>query len=129
MGLALSDGLGLTAQPLDTLERKSDEGLVERVRAVFEEKEAEGVVVGLPRNMDGTEGPMAAAVRDFATRLEEELGVSVDFWDERLTSWEAEELLRGAGLSVRKAREKGRVDRMAAQIMLQSYLEARRRQS
>jgi len=128
VGLAISDGLGLTAQPLDTLEPKSDEELIERVRSVFEEREADGIVVGLPRNMDGTEGPMAATVRDFAARLEEELGVPVEFWDERLTSWEAEEVLRGAGLSARKAREKGTVDRMAAQIMLQSYLESRRKQ-
>jgi putative Holliday junction resolvase len=125
--MAVSDPLGLTAQPLPPLRRETDTRLIEQVSSVVREKEVRKVVVGLPVNMDGSKGPMAEAAERFAEALRAALNLPVELWDERLTSWEAEERLREAGMSRRKEREKGTVDRMAAQILLQSYMEARRK--
>jgi putative Holliday junction resolvase len=125
--MAVSDPLGLTAQPLATLRRETDAKLIELVRSVVREKEVDKVVVGLPSNMDGSKGPMAEAAERFAEALRAALNLPVELWDERLTSWEAEERLRQAGLSRRREREKGNVDRMAAQLLLQSYMAAKAR--
>ncbi|MBI2192609.1 MAG: Holliday junction resolvase RuvX [Planctomycetes bacterium] len=122
VGLAVTDPLGITAQPLPTYSRKTDEALIQHVQALVAEKEIGHIIVGLPLNMDGSFGPKAAEASRFADRLRPAVSAAVELWDERLTSWQAEQDLSEAGLSVRKEREKGRVDRMAAQILLQSYL-------
>lgn len=122
LGIAVSDGLGLTAQGLDTLERHGGQRDLEALRAVCQEREVTRIVVGLPRNMDGSEGPRALKSRAFAAGLREALGLPVFLWDERLSSAEAERVLIAADVS-RKKRALV-IDKLAAQIILQGWLEA-----
>lgn len=122
VGLAVSDPLGLTAQGLDTLERRGDRVDLEALRQTCAEREVARIVVGLPRNMDGSEGPRAQKSRAFARRLHEATGLPVFLWDERLSSAEAERVLIAADVSRQKRKQA--VDRMAAQVILQGYLEA-----
>lgn len=122
VGVAVSDELGRMAHPLMTLEPKSLAGLVNSLTGLVRERGAAAVVLGLPKHMNGSEGESAHAVRQLAEQLET-AGVTVNLWDERLSSWEAEGRLReGGGF----AREKGRVDRAAAVLLLQSFLDRRR---
>ena len=119
VGVAVSDELGRMAHPLMTLEPKSLAGLVNSLTGLVRERGAAAVVLGLPKHMNGSEGESAHAVRQLAEQLET-AGVTVSLWDERLSSWEAEGRLReGGGF----AREKGRVDRAAAVLLLQSFLD------
>lgn len=122
IGLAVSDPLGSTAQPLEVVAagETSVETIVDRVKAY----EVTEIVVGLPVRTDGTTGPEAEAVQAFARRLEDAAGVPVRLWDERLSSVEAERVMRSAGVDARAQR--GSVDKVAAAIVLQSYLESRR---
>lgn len=125
IGLAISDASGLVASPLTTLDARGR--LDEDARHIVELAGRHGVeqfVVGLPTNMDGTEGPQARLTRRFAARLAELAGRDVHLQDERLTTWGAERLLDQAGLS--STRRKARRDAVAAQIMLQAYLDAHR---
>lgn len=122
IGLAVSDALGITAQGLDTLERHGGHRDLDALRAVCEEREVGRIVVGLPRNMDGSEGPRAAKSRAFARGLSEALELPVFLWDERLTTAEAERLLIAADVS--RAKRAKVVDRLAAQLILQGWLEA-----
>lgn len=124
-GVAASDGLGLTAQPREVIREKDTSKTAARVARIAREIEAAEVVVGLPVNMDGTEGPRARKARAFGAKLEEVLAVPVRFWDERLTSVQAERVLRGRGSRQRKAK----VDVISAQIMLQSYIDAKKRKN
>jgi putative Holliday junction resolvase len=121
VGLALSDPLGTMALPLDSFQRKGDEDVIGRIRAVVAEREVTEIVIGLPVNMDGTEGPAAAAIRALGEALEEALGVPVRTQDERLTSVQADRILKGGG--VHGKRRKEAQDRLAAQIILQAYLD------
>jgi putative Holliday junction resolvase len=115
IGLAVSDPLGATAQPLDVV---SDvESVVERAR----ELDVAEIVVGLPLRTTGEAGPEAEAARDFARQVEEASGITVVLWDERLSSKQAERVMGG---DARKRR--GKVDKVAAAIVLQSFLDARR---
>jgi len=123
-GVAASDGLGLTAQPKELIREKDGNRIAARVAEIARELEAAGVVVGLPVNMDGTEGPRAKKARKFGAKIEELLDVPVSFWDERLTSVQAERVLAGRGSRQRKKK----VDVISAQIMLQSYLDAKGRE-
>ena len=120
-GLAVSDDLGLTAQGLGTFPRRSEtqmlDGIAERVRAL----NVEAVVVGLPRNMDGSDGPSAEAARAFAKALEDRFALPVHLWDERLTTLAAERMLVGAG--VRRRARRGLVDQVAATLILQGFLD------
>mgnify|MGYP001459853693 CR=1 FL=1 len=95
---------------------------LDELAAILEEREATRIVVGLPLNMDDTEGPRAQKTRRFAERLRERFPLPVVLWDERLTTWEAERLLREAG--ARRQKKKERIDAIAAQLLLQSYLDA-----
>lgn len=122
VGVAVSDELGRMAHPLLTLEPKSLAGLVQSIVDIARQRGASRIILGLPTHMNGTEGESAAAVRKFATDLES-AGLSVTFWDERLSSWEAEGRLREGG---RAHREKGCVDRVAAALLLQSFLDHER---
>lgn len=124
IGLAVSDALGLTAQGLPTLERHGGKVDLEALRVICAEREIQRVVVGLPRNMDGSEGPRAAKSRAFARGLHEALSLPVFLWDERLTTAEAERLLIFADVSRRKRAEV--IDKLAAQLILQGWLEAGR---
>ncbi len=120
VGIALSEGV--LARPLATLtkERKTSDRL-RRIVRMGERHEVEAFVVGLPLMMDGTEGAMAETARSFATRLEAKSGKPVHLWDERLTSVQAEESMRAAGAD--PARIKELVDQVAAQIILQNWLD------
>lgn len=126
VGLAASDPLGLTAQPLETFHRTGDAALIAHLRQLVEEKGIKKVVLGLPTNMDGTRSPMTEEVERFESKLREGLGLPIEFWDERLTSWQAEQALAASGLPKKMRWEKARIDRLAAQILLQSYLDANR---
>ena len=118
-GVAVSDELGMLAQPWKTLPG-GDKALEAVVSAVGELKPSR-VLVGLPRNMDGTYGPAAEHSRAFADQLRARIECTVDLWDERLTTVAAQRALRESG---RKARDqRGVVDQVAAQILLQSWLD------
>lgn len=126
IGIAVSDELGLTAQPLPTLEPSTDEAAVRAIREIMDQYGILDVVVGLPKNMNGTLGPSAERALAFAGRLEESGPVKVTMWDERLTSLAAERLLIEADLS--RAKRKRRVDQMAAVLILQGFLDRCHRQ-
>lgn len=122
IGVALSDELGWTAQPLETFERRTLDRDVVHIAALVESHSVERVVLGLPLQLDGREGPAVRAMREFTDKLEASLPVPVVLWDERMTTKAAEELLIAADVGRRK--RKGIVDRIAAAILLRSYLEA-----
>jgi putative holliday junction resolvase len=123
IGVALSDELGWTAQPLETYQRRTLEADVQHIDRLVREHDVGEVLIGLPLRLNGEIGPAAQAVQAFVKRLEEVLTVPVITWDERMTTKSAEELLIAADVSRKK--RKGAVDRIAAAILLQSYLESR----
>ena len=125
IGVALSDETGLLASPLVTLQRVGPRQDPRAIAALVREHGAGEVVVGLPYNLDGTIGPQAEKVRAFAAALSPVVRVPVRFWDERLTSVEAEQILAERGVSW--PRRKGLVDQVAAVLILQEYLDARPR--
>jgi putative Holliday junction resolvase len=121
IGLAVADDVLRTARPLRTVARRADaETLAEIVRAA-REYEVDRAVVGLPLNMDGTEGDAARRARTFAAKLEAGLGVPVELFDERLSTFEAETRLRDQGFSAKDRRS--RVDAEAAAVILQGWLD------
>jgi putative holliday junction resolvase len=123
MGLAVSDPLGITAQGLETLERKNKRSDFARLERTVREFNVGEIVLGYPLRMSGEEGAQAQKVSQFAEALRETLQIPVHLWDERLTSAEANRLLREAEVSTRKRAQA--VDRMAAVLILQSFLQAR----
>ena len=123
LGLAVSDDLGLTAQGLRTVPRYSERQALEEIAAHVAALQVQGIVVGLPRNMDGSDGPSADAARAFARALEERFGLPVHLWDERLTTLAAERTLVAAGL--RRRARRGLVDQVAATLILQGFLDRR----
>ena len=124
IGVAVSDPLGITAQGLDTIQRQNKRRDLEALRRLLAEYQIREVVVGLPLRLSGAEGTQSEKMRLFADDLRRYLGVTVHLWDERWTSTEANRLLRETDLSIEK-RAKA-VDRMAATLILQSWLEAHR---
>lgn len=120
IGFALSDELGWTAQPLETFHRRNPEADIRHIQELVREHEVERVLVGLPLRLDGESGPAAKLVEEFIQLLEPALSVPVVTWDERMTTCAAEDLLIAADVGRRK--RKGIVDRIAAAILLQSYL-------
>ncbi|MFI5176637.1 MAG: Holliday junction resolvase RuvX [Terriglobia bacterium] len=122
IGVAVSDGLGITAQAVATLKRKGLESDLGALKTLFEEYGSEKVVVGYPLNMDGTIGPQAEKVKAFAEVLSSRLGLTLVLWDERLTTAEARKVLIGGGM--RREKRKNVIDQMAAMLLLQSYLDA-----
>jgi putative holliday junction resolvase len=122
IGLALSDPLGISAQGLETLQRSTVREDIAALEAIAREHQVQLVLLGHPLNMSGAEGRQAVYTRDFAQRLTERTGLAVRFWDERLTTKEAERVLKQSGISIEK-RAKA-VDRLAAVILLASYLDA-----
>ena len=122
IGVAITDPLGITAQGLDTIQRQNKRKDMETLRRLLKEYEVREVVVGLPLRLSGAEGTQSEKMRRFASDLESHFGVTVHLWDERWTSTEANRLLRETDLSIEK---RGRaVDRMAAILILQSWMEA-----
>ena len=127
IGIAVSDPLGITAQGLETLQRKNKRADFEKLGHLIRENEVKEIVVGLPLRMSGVEGTQAEKMQDFAQELRRRFGLPVHLWDERLTSAEANRLLRETDLSIRK-RGKA-VDRMAATLILQGWMESKRESS
>lgn len=121
MGVAMSDEMGMIAQPLETHRCSSPDEVVAHVRFLVEAHGVREVVVGMPIRLSGEPGTAAERVRGFIERLEQALDVPVVSWDERLTSKAAERMLVQANVSRRK--RKGAVDRVAAAVLLQSYLD------
>jgi putative Holliday junction resolvase len=118
IGLALSDELGYTAQPLQYVEAEKFAQIGEIVR----QREVTKIVVGLPRNMDGTYGPSAEAAKALIEKLKLLVSVPIVTWDERLTTSQANRIMIETNTS--RAKRKEKVDSMAAQLLLQSYLDA-----
>ncbi len=125
LGLALTDPLGLTAQPLGAVPH--DAKLMAKLKETIEEKEVEEVVIGYPRRLSGEPGEMAEEVERFGKKLGAQISQPIHYWDERLTTAESERLLIAA--DVRRSRRKEIRDAMAAALILQGFLEQRSRDS
>lgn len=122
MGLAVSDELGMIAQPLEFVPAEPLEKFFVRLNEIIKEKQVGLLLVGMPRNMDGSYGPAAAKVKEFVEALRAVVTIPIKTWDERLTSAQANRILIQA--DVRRDKRKQTVDKMAAAILLQSYLDA-----
>ncbi|NJP36550.1 Holliday junction resolvase RuvX [Alkalicoccus luteus] len=123
IGVAVSDAFGWTAQGVKTVRRTDEETDLHELKQLFSEHEVSAVVVGLPKNMNGTLGPSAELCMAFAEMIRRELELPVEMWDERLSTSAAEKMLVGADVS-RKKRKKV-IDKMAAVMILQNYLDSR----
>ena len=122
IGVAVSDELKLIAQPLEYIPAEPFADFLTRLKDLLREKEVELILVGLPRNMDGCYGPAALKVQAFIAALKAAVTVRIETWDERLTSVQANRyLIQG---NVRREKRKEKVDKMAAAILLQSYLDS-----
>lgn len=125
IGVAISDPLGLTAQGMETIVRKSQNKLrqsLARIEALIEEYEVEEIVLGFPKNMNDTQGERCEKTVEFKEMLERRSGLTVHLWDERLTTVEAERVLKEG--DVRREHRKEHVDRLAAVLILQGYLDS-----
>jgi putative Holliday junction resolvase len=123
MGLAVSDPLGITAQGLETLERKNKRADFGRLERTIREYQVREIVLGYPLRMSGQEGTQSRKVAEFAEELRQRFQLPVHLWDERLTSAEANRLLREAEVSTKKRVQA--VDRMAAMLILQAFMQSR----
>jgi putative Holliday junction resolvase len=124
IGLAVSDPLGITAQGIETLQRTRIRDDLKELKRIAAQWEVTSLLVGRPLHMSGDESRQSEYTREFAERLSKHLGLPVTYWDERLTSAEAERMLRETGISLEQ--RKKAVDRLAAVLLLESYLENRR---
>lgn len=120
IGLALSDELGITAQGLPTLQRTTIREDLRHLSQLIQQNSVTLVLLGLPLHLSGSEGRQAAWVREFGERLGAHTGVPVQFWDERLTTVEANRVLKQSGISLQKRIRA--VDKLSAVILLESYL-------
>ena len=123
VGVAVSDALGFTAQGLRVVRRKNLRSDVGELKRVIREYEVSRVVIGLPLNMDGSEGPRAEASREFGALLSEATGLPIDYWDERLSTVAAERMLIEGDVS--RERRKQVIDQVAASIILQGWLDSK----
>jgi len=123
IGVAVSDLLGWTAQGLEVVERRRDGSEMSRIAELVRDYEVEEIVVGLPKNMNGSIGPRGEICIDFADKLKEMLKLPVHLWDERLTTVSAERTLIEADVSRKKRKQV--VDKMAASLILQNYLDSK----
>jgi len=120
IGTAVSDELGITVRPLETIRRSADERDIARLQSLVEDLDAKAVVIGLPLRMDGEVGEAASVALRFAEKLRARLNVEVYTQDERLTSYEAEQMMIERGYS--RSKRRARSDEFAAMIILQDYL-------
>jgi putative Holliday junction resolvase len=123
MGIALSDETATIAQPLEFIPAEPFNDFLARLKHLIVEKQVDQILVGMPRNMDGSYGPAALKVQEFVAVLKETTAVPIKTWDERLTSAQANRMLIQA--DVRRDKRKQRIDAAAAAILLQSYLDSR----
>ena len=124
IGVAVSDLMGLTAQGVKTIKRVGKKKDIEALKEIIKERQVNKIVSGLPKNMNGTLGPQCEKVIKFCELLEEETGIKIEYWDERLSTVAAERtLIQG---NVRRENRKGVIDMVAAVIILQGYLDRQR---
>ena len=122
VGVAVSDELKIIAQPLEYIPPDPFADFLVRFKEILGSQEVERILLGMPRNMDGSYGPAALKVQGFVARLKTEVAVPIKTWDERLTSKQANRYLIQGG--VRRDQRKQKVDKTAAAILLQSYLDS-----
>jgi putative Holliday junction resolvase len=127
IGIAISDELKMIATPLEFVLAEPFLDFLARLKEIIREKEVELLLVGMPRNMDGSYGPAALKVQEFVAVLKDKVAVPIQLWDERLTSAQAQRFLIQGG--VRRAQRKEKVDKTAAAILLQSYLDSVKREA
>ncbi|MCC3867179.1 Holliday junction resolvase RuvX [Terrisporobacter mayombei] len=124
IGVAVSDLMGITAQGVTTIKRVGKKKDIEEIKKIISEKQVNKVVSGLPKNMNGTVGPQGEKVQKFCELLKQETDLSIEFWDERLSTVAAERsLIEG---NVRRENRKKVIDMLAAVIILQGYLDLQR---
>jgi len=121
IGLAVSDPLGITAQGLPTIDTRKTKDVLSHIRAIIEDKQVTKIVVGMPRNMDGSVGFKGEEVNKFIRELSQRTGMDVQTWDERLTTVQSLRSMREMGV---KQKKKGTADRISATLILQSYLDS-----
>ena len=121
IGVAVSDETRTIAQPLEFIPAEPFAGFLDRLKQLIREQEVGLILIGLPRNMDGSYGPAAEKVEIFVAALKDAIAVPIKTWDERLTSAQANRVLIQGG--ARRAKRKEKVDQTAAAILLQSYLD------
>lgn len=122
IGLALSDELKITAQPFDVIINDDIKTTIEKIFSIVSEKNVEKIILGLPLNLKGQKHEQAKIIEKFKIMLEEKVAIPVIFQDERLTSAEAVKILSKGG--VRTGKNKGKIDKLAASILLQTYLDS-----
>ena len=123
VGVAISDSMLITALPIETITRKGENKLrrtYARIKELIDEYSVDRIVVGEPKNMNGTDSEMSELAEDFAEELEKKTGLPVEMWDERMTTMTAGKILQAAG--IKGANKKKYVDKLAASIILQGYL-------
>ena len=122
MGIAVSDELGILAQPLEFIPADPFDKFLDRLKEILGDREIEQILVGMPRNMDGSYGPQALKVQDFVAVLKKSVLQPIKTWDERLTTVQAAGALRASGKKAKQ--QKGKVDAAAAAVLLQGYLDS-----
>lgn len=122
VGVAISDEMQMIASPLEFIPAEPFADFLARLKEIIREKQVEQILVGMPRNMNGSYGPAAAKVQEFVAVLKETIAIPIKLWDERLTSTQANRFLIQA--EVRRDKRKEKVDKTAAAILLQSYLDS-----
>ena len=123
VGIAVSDEMHMIAQPLEFIPAEPFDAFLVRLKEIIAEKEVGLMLIGMPRNMDGSYGPAAEKVREFIVALQAEIQVPIKTWDERLTSVQANRFLIES--NTRRDKRRGKVDQTAAAILLQSYLDSK----
>jgi len=124
-GVAISDAMGFLAGFTTVIHSRKSDVVVEELAKIIAEHGVDELVMGFPRNMDGTEGPRADLYREFAARVEERTGMSVHLWDERRTTIEAHQILHAGGKKMKDHRKN--VDAVAATLILEGYLTRKKR--
>jgi len=121
IGVAISDPLGITAQPVSVWENRDEKGIVQKLLQLIEREKIQCVIIGRPLHLNGAKGKSAAQVEQFAKRLRPYIQIPIILWDERLTSVQARRSLHQ--MNEKPSRNKGRVDVIAATLLLQNYLD------
>lgn len=122
IGVAVSDPLGMTAQPRPTIKRKGDGSFLDILEEILSSEEIDLIIFGYPRNMDGSPGSLCSEIETVAQKLKERSDINVIFWDERLTTVMAEQVLLEYNFRRKKRRKE--IDSLAAVLILQSYLDS-----
>lgn len=124
IGVAMSDPMGIIAQGVKVIDVKDDENSIREIGDIVKENSVEEILIGLPLNMNGTQGPMAKEALEFAEKMKGKISVPVKMWDERLTSLQIEKDL--IFMDVSRQKRKKINDMLAAQILLQNYLDSKK---